>query len=315
MPVKTVAFPRSTARSRSQTVNLPNVSSIVSVTVNTGNVSYSLNGENLTVNVSGGSHVDYGTYTPSRNETDYRTTSAGGDPGSLPSSISYNSGGYSGTLTGGSAYVASGTESWVATTQGGTTSPATLTHHFVWDGSSWSFTHAGEIHPGSIYYTDASGFSGTIPLLTWYGSAPNTPSKASGEGLPPGSTTTRSTVHDGGYHGTLYKTIPDSRVWRKDYSGTVYGPTEYTYYYAYTVTIEYVDRVDVGKLKVATATGVVQIPIYKPDIGMSGVNQLRVSTSNGIACFELVNVTDPKASNLRVMTPKGIKSVVLEGNK
>lgn len=39
------------------------------------------------------------------------------------------------------------------------------------------------------------------------------------------------------YSGTVW--TPDTRVWRKDYSGTVYGAT--INYYAYTVTLDYVN--------------------------------------------------------------------------
>lgn len=57
----TVTFSSSTSQSRSQTVTIDNLYSISSMTVNTGSVSYSVNGNNVTINVSGGSASRTGT--------------------------------------------------------------------------------------------------------------------------------------------------------------------------------------------------------------------------------------------------------------
>jgi hypothetical protein len=56
---QTVTFSESTNSSQSQIVNLPGLVSIVSVTVNTGTVTHSLSGQNLTLNVSGGTYTRY----------------------------------------------------------------------------------------------------------------------------------------------------------------------------------------------------------------------------------------------------------------
>jgi prepilin-type N-terminal cleavage/methylation domain-containing protein len=55
----TVTFNESTNQSASQTVALTGLVSIQSVTVNTGSVSYSLSGQNITLNVSGGAYTRY----------------------------------------------------------------------------------------------------------------------------------------------------------------------------------------------------------------------------------------------------------------
>jgi hypothetical protein len=56
---QTVTFTESTNSSQNQTINLPGLVSITSVTVNTGNVTYSVTGQNITLNVSGGTYTRY----------------------------------------------------------------------------------------------------------------------------------------------------------------------------------------------------------------------------------------------------------------
>lgn len=74
-------------------------------------------------------------------------------------------------------------------------------------------------------------------------------------------------------------------------------------------------KAQIGTLKLTKGGGtVLDIPLYDPDVGMDGKNQLRIALEGGvIACFELVDVTDPLASPLRVMTPAGVKAVAKSG--
>lgn len=81
---KTVNFSKSTARTRSSTVTITDLVNVTNVTVDTGNVTYSVNGDNVTVNVSGGSYVD--SYRPSK--TVEKTINTGS---SLPASSYYYS--------------------------------------------------------------------------------------------------------------------------------------------------------------------------------------------------------------------------------
>jgi hypothetical protein len=306
MPTKVVNFPESTSRSRSQTVNIPNLSGINGVTVNTGNVSHSVNGEDVTVNVSNGSYTRYTTYTPSTTANDYRTTSPGGSASSLPSSVSYNSGGYSGTLTGRAAYVSSGSAAYTDSISNyGVNGNTQATNYWRWNGSSWEKTSTS-YSPSSTYACNTDGYCGTLSLNSTSAGAPN----PTGSGSYVGQTTsTTGSLAAAIFKGTITKSFPDTRVWRKDYSGTVYGSTQYTYYYAYTVTIDYVDRVKVGVYKVRTATISLEVPLYDPNIGMGGVNQLRIGKGDSIACFDLVPPSDSRASPLRIQTAAGIKAI------
>lgn len=113
MTIKSFTTTETTSRTRTLTFTLPNLKNINSVTVNTGSVVIqSIEGDEVTVQVSGGTYTRRvqtgGSYTPedSRIEDTYRTQTSSEVPAgigygtpSFPSSISYNSGGYSGTLS------------------------------------------------------------------------------------------------------------------------------------------------------------------------------------------------------------------------
>ncbi|WP_312907883.1 S-layer homology domain-containing protein [Tissierella praeacuta] len=147
----TVDFEESTTRDRSKTVIIPNLKSIVSVETNTGKANHSINANNVTINVSGGAARKVqigGNYTPasSKTETTTRTGTArrrmdtGTDTGFAPSSISFNSGGYSGILsqtsfdwTGPLGWSSDGeywTRSWKAYYSGIVTKPAVDTRTY-----------------------------------------------------------------------------------------------------------------------------------------------------------------------------------------
>jgi hypothetical protein len=70
-----------------------------------------------------------------------------------------------------------------------------------------------------------------------------------------------------------------------------------------------IHKVQIGTIKVQTPTSLLTIPIYDPNVGMEGKNQLRIQTPRGIGCFELVPINDPKASPIRVYTPSGVKAI------
>lgn len=113
---KTYTFDAGSERTRSATINIPNLVSVNSVSVNTGNVNYSKNGENLTLNVSNGTAVSYDTkWSDTLYSYDYsttRTSSSNSFSNSISvSNITNQSGttGFGGTLNkSGSSYVNSG---------------------------------------------------------------------------------------------------------------------------------------------------------------------------------------------------------------
>jgi hypothetical protein len=182
----TVTFPESTVRSKSQTVTILNLKSVESVSVNTGNVTYSVNGNNITINVSNGTYTRYttSTYTDSKALSDVRKE----------------------VVTG---------------------------HYWKWTFQSLPGHPNGGWYdvwpslPSSVSHTTADGYSGTLTLRVIGGYNPATRAP-----MPTyNGTTEGEKVYDAGatqygyYDGTVYKNI-----------------TTTTYYYAYTVTIMYIDN-------------------------------------------------------------------------
>ena len=90
---KTVEFPESTEQNRTQTITIPGLIRVKNVSVDTGRVNYTVNGDEITLTVSGG--------TPSRTDTPSKVVNEKRGPQdspNFPSSISYDDGEYSGTL-------------------------------------------------------------------------------------------------------------------------------------------------------------------------------------------------------------------------
>jgi hypothetical protein len=222
-----VNFPESSSRSRSKTVTIPNLVRITSVTVDTGNVTYSVNGNQVTINVSKGKSTD--SYTPSEYISNYTYYTGTATP---PSSVYYSSGGYSGTL---SLYNA---------TNNGYYEIKESTKYFtktVTNSRSWTKTQSGVVFGpwakpdhGSYQEINEDGYKGSIPRLdTTYSPSDFSSYKVGDSG------TQVATGYFGGY---LTKT---EFIWHDDwyghYRGTIYGST--TYYYEYNVTIKYVSNI------------------------------------------------------------------------
>ncbi|WP_197490705.1 Ig-like domain-containing protein [Brevibacillus sp. SKDU10] len=91
--------------SQTQTLTIPGLNNIKSVKVNTGTVSFTVNGSIVTFNLSSGSYTRRvqtgGSYTPpdSKEVTTTQEYITSHPNYSFPSSISYNSGGYTGNLS------------------------------------------------------------------------------------------------------------------------------------------------------------------------------------------------------------------------
>lgn len=88
------------------------------------------------------------------------------------------------------------------------------------------------------------------------------------------------------------------------YDGTSYGPWDES-----NGVFTIVHKTQIGTFKINTSTGILTIPIYDPNVGVVGKNQLRIQTPRGIGCFELVPTNDPNASPLRIYTPSGVKAI------
>jgi uncharacterized repeat protein (TIGR02543 family) len=209
----TVNIPESgdnASQAQSRTITIPNLTSVNSISVNTGNVSYSRNGDRVTINVSGGDSVrsDNDPNKYSKDATDYRESKSA----SFPNTIPYSDGeGYNGTLSkSGTSYVVRGeyipADTYDATSKMG---PSPYNTGF----------------PSSIYTTRPGGYSGNLYAIgdPFWHEDPNF-----------------GTGYCQIYSGTLTRPESDTRVWRQDYLGAVYKEGA-DYYYAYVVTLDYAD--------------------------------------------------------------------------
>lgn len=227
MGTKSVYFPESTTRARSQVVNIPDLGTVTSVTVDTGQVTYSVSGKDVTVNVSNGIMVrDDSLYKYVSYYLDYDT------PSNFPVTYPYSDGdGYSGDIPkSGSYYLISGS---AGDSKPGTGDMfGTVTSRFTWDGvGSWSRTSSW-YDPPQLWYDDGT-YTGFMPV-TGTDAYPAFPPTSAGTGQASGYTTTRSTDTVIHYGGTVYS--DDTRVYRQDYYGEV---KKAIFIYAYNVTINY----------------------------------------------------------------------------
>lgn len=185
-----------------------------------------LNGTTLTIYVDNGSSVR--SSTASTLASDYRLTSPGGDPYSLPDSVYYNWGGYSGNIPAiGGPYVESGSAAGCKLCTG-----SYGIYIIIQDGQR--VDGSGDF-PATIPYNDGE-HSGNLNLITGFA------------GIHPDYKDNYDAYIDAivdgtswsGYIYALYEATlckNDTCVWRRNYHGAVYGPT--TYYYAYVVTLRY----------------------------------------------------------------------------
>lgn len=104
MAQKIFNLPESTSRTQTHTITIPSLKEVENISVNTGTVTIEkIEGDKVTIRVSGGSYSRKvqtgGSYIPADSKYIDGTTRGYASESDIPSTISYNSGGYSGTLT------------------------------------------------------------------------------------------------------------------------------------------------------------------------------------------------------------------------
>lgn len=275
---RNVSFSKDTNRSKSTTITIDDLGEIVSVSVDTGKVSYTVNGEKVTINVWDGDYVDYSTSRDSKTVTVTKKK----EKNDFSYSISYNEGGYSGTLyKSGSAkkYVKSGSYTPKDTKYVTVSKKNVIKNYYDANGNLYKTTYSwGNTNNHPTYYYSKNGYTGTLSKTGFSISDPVRYDLANG-----GYYIKR--VATGYYAGNVTRPESDTRVWwwKQKYKGTVYGPTQYTYYYAYNVTIKY-------KKKVVTPSNL--------SISDVKTNSLKISwSSNGNisgTTYQLYNVTKNK---------------------
>jgi hypothetical protein len=259
-----VYFSESSSRNRSKTVTIPNLVRVTSVKVDTGNVSYSVNGNNVTISVSNGSST--GSSTSSMYISNYSKHTGSSEP---PSTTWYSSGGYSGTL---SLYSADN-DGYYETKKTSRYFSKTVVNSRSWEINQWG-TKFGSwklADHGSSYEIDQDGYVGSIPQI---GDVKYNPSDFSKYKIGDSGTQTATKK----FGGNVTKT---ELIWHDDwtgyYRGYVYGST--TYYYSYNVTINYVSNVS-------------------PSINIITPSEGQVFCESDYSFIPVVSVSDPDGDTL-----------------
>jgi hypothetical protein len=176
---------------QSKSISIPDLLDIVDVSTNTGDVDYTVDGDQILLNLSNSNITKKvqtgGSYIPADiiSVTKSRETSLGESVSSLPSSISYNSDGYSGTLSkSGLASVISGSYS-PSDSKNVSTTRTSSSNSFS---SSISYNSGG--YTGTLYKDGSSG--GTILSGSY---SPSDSKYVTGQ--------TSSYYNSGGYSGVL----------------------------------------------------------------------------------------------------------------
>jgi len=290
----------SSAQSQTRTVTIPNLKTVDGISVNTGSVSYTKTGNDVKIDVNGGAVVRTAMSTPSKYYTAMQTSATN----TFPATFDVSDGmGYSGTLTkNGLSYVFTGSYT-PADSKTATSSNAQAVYQ------DWKYNGGVWIPQGQPYWNAPStrsysqdGYSGTLSLQNGPNASPPYPSGSGSSG----ATTTTNAAGTANYSGTVTKPASDTRLWNQDYAGYIYGPSTSTPFYAYVVTLTYTDSVKLGVVNVKTSSGIISLPVY--DLTM--VDPIvRVKLPSAIGCFELVAITDPRASGIRIQTQKGLKAI------
>ncbi|WCK57673.1 hypothetical protein PP175_26930 (plasmid) [Aneurinibacillus sp. Ricciae_BoGa-3] len=235
-----ISFPSNTQQNRNQTLRIPNLKNVQSITSDNGNASYSINGNQLTVNVSNGNGTVIqtgGSYTPS--DTKYVTGKSSsyyadgqGYWGYLtsylvsgsytPGASKYVSGqnssyysdwqGYSGSL---SSYVYSGSDTPAGVKWVTGMSSANYSDSYGYSGTLSQYVESGSYTPAQTkyvtgqsysYYYDYQGYSGLLTPYVVSGSQTPADSKQVTDSRTGKTGTLPSSIsyNSGGYSGTLY---------------------------------------------------------------------------------------------------------------
>ncbi|MFP3390456.1 Ig-like domain-containing protein [Brevibacillus sp. SIMBA_040] len=228
-------FPESTSRSQTHTWTIPNLKSVLSVKVSSGNVSYSVNGNTISFTLTNGSITRRVQTGGSYTEADTKFVTG-------QTSASYNSGGYGGTLT---QYVASGSYTPADTKTVSQYKGFRMNYYKKWNGTSWenngnSFASSDTNIYDPILY-NSGGYTGK---LSWGGLSST--STIATYPAPTNPTLNQRYIYEVTeptyqYTGSVTRPESDTRVYR--YEGYVTKPAvdtrTYDNYYQYTVTVDY----------------------------------------------------------------------------
>lgn len=285
-----------------------------------------------TYSKNGSSRVVDGFYVPEdqRTATDTRSTSPGGSESSLPPSVPYSSGGYTGTLNKVSSGQTGGDYKEYEPIYPVESRTFRCGNSYVWSSTSKSWSYGGTFDidyiPSSISYNN-NGYTGTLNRagvsMACTAPPPTLPGKDNGErrdsnagyttlnyrgtATKPPSADTR--VYTAIYSGTVKRPSSDTRIWAQDYSGTAYaGGYDSLYRYNATIDYEFDTEMPDGTLT-ASPTDWTNGNVT---ITLSDINDYGESGINGVY---LPNGTFVKGATIPyVVTSNGSYSFIIEDN-
>ena len=267
-----VDFAESTQQRQSKTITIDRLKDIKDITVDNGDVSYVVNGDEVTITVDNGDISRTEFIYDTKVISDSRVTVAGDHPDTLPMVIYFNQDGFTGTLYKlGSPFVISGVE-------GNPLESKTVTvygqvrwwfeNYWMYPANHWEILYSAAFQGPSTMAYNQDGFTGTLTIqgprfngenIFDYITPWNTVDLAGNPWvIGPG------TGWGGGYNwleGYFYDTEPftgvvtrpataDTRVWQQNYEGTVQRQTGRADYFLYQVTIEYEQEALTSDVKV-----------------------------------------------------------------
>lgn len=216
IPVQTKAITLGESQSQQQSGSamLPGLSSIKSVTSNTGNATYTLSGNMITVTANGGTPSR--TYTPSKQANGSQTR----NDTSFPSTIGYSDGTYSGNIPQSGSYSTNNYGNYLGVMSG----------YFWWYASDTDVDAATPPYPGDyIGGASTNGYGGGNPS-DWPAEYQNNYISWNGD--------KRYWQSVGQYVRQAYVEYRHySPNHTQQYAGTVYAATQY--YYTYKITVSY----------------------------------------------------------------------------
>ena len=242
---------------RSKTIVIPNLKNITRMTTNTGNVNHSINGEKVTISVSNGAifRQIWNDKKETKNVSNYLTSAT---DSFTDTSLYSDPQGFSGVINkNGNSFVISGKVAGNYTYSLGTLYGAYLYECEIENSATGGFDILSESKQytllGKTYGVNVRGgnYVKNIQSFEYEG----------GIGILNISSVTEQMVGrksenlwQGAYRDSEWGniivhttpstfTMPDTRVWQQNYSGSAYKGG-YDNYYKYTVTIEYIDNSD-----------------------------------------------------------------------
>lgn len=220
---QTINFPLSNTMSQQKTIQIKDLLTVDKAEVDTGTVSFTKSGENVTIRVNNGTPV--GPKIPSKIGTTYLENTSG----SFPATTSYNDGTFRGPVS-----KSGSVTSYYGVTGGSPASSksASMTGNGTTPGCGYQPSPEYGLAPSSIPYSEGE-YSGTL-----YKSSQGVTGTSVGEPCGDGTKTTYWVYWYTTYTGTISK--PDTRtygtIYHQEYSGEVFGDTIYDYVYNVTLT-------------------------------------------------------------------------------